>query len=128
MQDPTLPHIVAKTISQAENLLRASGCAFKIINPIGAETLHDPEDKFNPKRKSPRKRVSGVPYGALSTYFKPFFENVQVGDVVLVPINGFPVDSLRSSVCARLSMDWGNGSYTCAVNKATDTLEVLRLG
>lgn len=121
-----LPQVVRKTINQAEALLRASGCSFKIVNSAGEEVIHDPEGRFAPKRAA-RKRMSNAPYGELAQYYRPFIADVKVGDVVEIPVGTYVAESLRSSLCARLSTDWGKGSYTCSINKATNTVELLRI-
>ena len=122
-----LPQVVTKSILQAQNLLRASGCSFKIIDPADNEILHDPESKLNPVKRAGRKRMSNAPYGELAAYYRPFVSNVKVGDVVQIPVKGYVAESLRSSLCARLSTEWGKGSYTCSANKKTNTVEVLRI-
>jgi hypothetical protein len=121
-----LPQVVEKSIHNAQALLRAAGCSFRIVDSIGEEHLHDPDNRFAPKRAA-RKRTSNVPHGALTQHFRPYITDVKVGDVVEIPIEGFSPESLRSSLCARLSTEWGKGSYACTVNKKTKAIEVLRI-
>ena len=109
-----------RTLEGAIAVLRALKMQFKIIGPDGEEygelVLESP-------KKSPRKW--SVPSGYYSNYVRPLMENMQVGDVVQIPIKDYNAAQLGSSTSSFACRLWGNGSATyCTVDGC---IEVLRL-
>jgi len=121
-----LPAVVTKTINEAINKLLVTGCAFKIVLPNGSLHEHDPNHWLNPAKVVKRERKDR-PYGTLISYYKPFVENMQAGDVVVIDWGPFGRQELQSAVTAWCCQTWGNGSVTTVTNVDSKTLEVLRL-
>jgi len=117
---PKLPQVTQAAINQALKLLNASGCKYKVIDSTGVE-YGDLETA--PPRK---KRRGDLKFGAYSNHYKPYIENLAVGDVAVIPIDKFKYVKLLGSLSAWCSTNWGKGNTkTC---KAGNTIQVLRCG
>lgn len=121
-----LPSIVTRVINEATNKLLVSGCAFKVVLPNGEVQEHDPNNWLNPEKKLTRQRKDR-PYGTLCNYYRPYVENMQVGEVVVIPRREFTFVELQSAVTAWCGHHYGNGSVTSSKNVSNDTLELMRL-
>ena len=115
------PEVVIKTILQAEKMLRATGCDYKIITASGEE--------FGNLEVVPKKKRMMNPnreYGELVKHYDQYIDyDAAEGDVFEVPRGPFTVEEVRSGVCSKLSKTWGNGTYTTAI--AEDKVQVLRI-
>lgn len=117
-------------IERAVQLLKASGAKYKIV--LGDVEYGDLEIK-PPKKGKPnagrRNAVyakQGRKHGDISSYMWPLIKDMQVGDVVAVPFNGFDPATLQSAISAKACHEWGNGSSITSKNKnAVDILRVL---
>lgn len=121
-----IPRVVMKAIKEALNKLEVTNCAFKVILPNGEEHLHDPNDLLNPHKPIKRQRKDR-PYGSLVSYYKPYVEDMKVGDVVEIPWGHFTAQELQSAVTAWCGQNWGNGTVTSSKNEDNQTVEILRL-
>ena len=122
------PHSVqTEALSRALKMLRASGCAFAVIDFDGVK--HGDLQVFTPKPPKPRKKPRNHPPGAYLEHHKPTTSAIGPGECRVVPFGPFssPQDreSLRSSISAYCSREWGNGSYITAV--ADHGIEILRI-
>ena len=110
------------SLKKALTMLTAIGCTFAVIDPDGNKhgTLELAEQKSDRKRLSP-----AFPRGEVNDYFRPFVENMKVGDVVEIPAGKFGVERVRGSVCSWFVRYRGKGSANTFVTK--DTVQVMRI-
>lgn len=105
--------VIEMSIQQAIKLLEATKCGYAIVMPNGERVQNQ---AFEKSKKIKR--------GSLLQYYKPFFDNVQVGDVVVIPFAEHDRKALACSATSWCSAHWGNGSYkSCSTDSA---LEILR--
>ena len=95
---------------------------FVVVLPDGTEFCHGDLQVVRTKR-----RKTTYPLGSLSSYYKPFLENLQVGEFVEIPFDHFDPEDLRSSICAHSCNVFGKGSIATAKNPAKNCIEVLRI-
>lgn len=78
------------------------------------------------KKRKPR---SGVPHGALTKHIALHVDNMQVGDVVCVPMYADGnMKSLHSTVSSYTLRKWGSGNSTTHKDRDANCVEVMRLG
>jgi hypothetical protein len=83
-------------------------------------------DKLNNLGK--RKRIhSKLPRGTMTTYLAPLMDNLVHDQLITIPLNGFDIGSLQSSVSSRASILWGAGTYTALRTKDKKAIELWRL-
>ena len=111
-------------INRALQMLHAAGCRFAVITPDGTKhgTL---ELAPEPKARTRIRAAHSLPVGALTAHTKKHIGGMQAGDCAVVPpLDGVPIESLRSAVTSWASREWGSGSYMSSVNNFT--IEILR--
>jgi len=122
---PEMPAVVVKTIEKALKDLRMLGCAYRVLAPNRDVIEHD-VDKFKPP-KPERKYTKKFAQGELKAYCMPYIQNLDVGGVAVIPADtDKSIKELQHAVTSHMSAMWGNGSYTTYMNRADNTLEVLR--
>jgi hypothetical protein len=114
-------NVVAKAAQQAITLLTALKADFKIILPTGEE--YGNLEVVRPKE---RTRVQVNKRGSLSAIYQPIIQEMQVGDVKVVPVpEGVGVENMRGAIAAFAVTHWGKGaSKTCVTDQ---TVEILRV-
>ena len=115
--------IQKKAIEQFELVLIKAGAKYKIILEDGTQY----GDLEVVEKKVIKRRSSLLPFGTLSNYFKPYVANLDVGDVVSIPIDKFDPETLRGSVASWAVTNLGKGSVTTMVNHKLNQVDVLRL-
>lgn len=76
-----------------------------------------------------RQKRSGVPHGALTKHIALHVDNMQVGDVVCVPMYADGnMRSLHSTVSSYTLRMWGAGNSTTHKDSDANCVEVMRLG
>lgn len=115
--------IQKKAIEQFQEVLVKAGAKYKIILEDGTQY----GDLEVAEKKVIKRRSSLLPMGTISNYFKPFVEQIEVGDVVSIPFNSFDAETLRGSLASWAVTNWGKGTTTTMVNHKTNQIEVLRL-
>jgi hypothetical protein len=127
--------IIKKVTKDAERLLKTLRAKYYIELPSGEQIWHDldgyelreSEAEEKPARKK-RSNRTGLPFGALVAYYKPYLEKCQnVGDVVEIPFGSFDPEYLRGAVAAHCTTTWGKGTYTSVMNRTTQHVEVMRM-
>jgi hypothetical protein len=112
-----------KALVQALLTLQALGCSYKILTVDGKLLEQGVVDDG----KVRRHRRSDRPFGSIAAYYKPFVENIQVGQTAVIPFNPeFQPEDLRSSLTAWMAANWGKGSYTTMFDKRKN-LEIFRI-
>ena len=116
--------VQAEALSRALKLLAASGVEYAVIDAAG--TKHGTLEVVE---KAAARKPRNHPPGAYLEYHKPQVCGMQAGQCKLVPFGPFDSaadrESLRSSLTAWLSRQWGNGTYMTVMNAAG--IEVLRV-
>jgi len=107
-----------KGMEQSIKFLDSINCQYKVIDPDG--------NVYTNILESTRKRsASKFPLGAVKAYYMPFIENIQIGEVVCIPYNNFPIRTLASSVTSAMGVMFGKKSYTS--HRTETCLEIMRL-
>lgn len=104
-------------------VLNKAGAQYKIILDDGTEY----GELEVQTKKVMKRRSSLLPKGTLSNHYVPYVENLQAGEVISIPLDGFEVEPLRSSFSSWAHAHWGGSGATTMLNKKTNHLEVLRL-
>lgn len=113
-----------KAVEQAVNLLNAAKAAYRIVT--ADNKVYESENYIVSTYK--RTLSKDRPYGSIAAHFKPYVENLQVGESACIPFNeNIHRSVLQSAVSAWMCGHWGKGSYTTLVNKDRQHLEVLRI-
>lgn len=112
-------------LGRIAHALHGMGCQFVIVTPDGEKygTLEAKEPKA-------ARRPLKHPFGAKSSYVRPYLEKLEVGQVAEVPVTGteFTPSEVISACSALACRLWGNGQATSAYNDKTGMVEVLRTG
>jgi hypothetical protein len=118
----TLPKVVQTTIKNAVRQLEATGCEFRVIDPLGNSygTLEVAEKKKK-KKMNPNRT-----YGELREYYDSYMNyNAKVGEVIEIPPSAkYKPEEIRSGICAKLTSRWGKGTYVSAISG--QTVQILR--
>ena len=113
-----------EALSRALKLLAAAGCEFAVIDAAGVK--HGTLEVVD---KSTAKKPRNHPPGSYLEHHKPLTSVMQAGQSQTVPFGPFSAaddrESLRSSISAYCSREWGSGTYITAM--ATNGIEVLRV-
>jgi hypothetical protein len=114
--------IQKRELTRAINLINALGCTYKIITPEGEKfgELRVVEPTVRTKRAELR-----YPYGVLKRYVCDEMKmDLAIGEVYEVKCGQFHAATLRASICAHLTKNWGSKTYTTVAHK--DRIEILR--
>lgn len=109
------------TLERAIALLNAVKAKYKIIAEDGTE-YGDLE--LAPKKG---KRQFKYPLGEMSNYYRPMVEDMQPGDVRVVPAGKFAIEALRGTMTGWIAFKWGAGAAVTSVNRKNNTIEILRV-
>lgn len=126
--------IIKKVTKDAERLLKSLRANYFIELPNGDQIWHGlegyelrpSEEEEKPQRKK-RETRTGLPFGAISGYYRPFLDKCkQPGDVAEIPFGQFEPEHLRGAIAAYCSTYWGKGTYTSVTNRVKKQVEVMR--
>ncbi len=115
-----MEQIKIQTLNRAIKMLQALNCQFAIIDEEGGK--HGVLEVVEKSKRKP----SLYPHGTLSTYVQPYIKDIQVGDVRVIPAEGYDLETLRGSLCARLTTNLGKNTYNTMINKEQNRIEVIR--
>lgn len=118
-----LSEIQKKTLFNALKLLDALPVEYIVVRADGE--FHK-RGALSLATAEPKKRVFKYPFGEVAKYVDQFLAGIQVGDVAVIPVGPYDLDTIRASATARASKQWGNGSYNSMTNAAGD-YEILRV-
>lgn len=108
-------------LDRALKTLDALGAQYKIIMPDGSEhgvlTVTAAHRTRNMKYK----------FGERGEYLATFMDKMQPGDVAVIPLGQYDLESLRSCASARAVGHWGKGSATVASDAKKQEIQVLRI-
>jgi hypothetical protein len=100
--------------------LQSLGCSYIVVDNDGGDYKYG--DAFATKKKKGKR-----PYGVLRNHYWPFVQDLKPGDTVKVPIGPFTMDEIQSGIAAKLSMQWGPGSFVTTRHAEQKVIEVLRV-
>lgn len=116
--------VQVEALSRALKLLVAAGCEYAVIDAAG--TKHGTLEVVD---KTTARKPRNHPPGSYLEHHKPLTSAMQAGDSKTVPFGPFSAaddrESLRSSISAYCSREWGGGTYITAMG--ADGIEVLRV-
>lgn len=120
MTDTTTEHNVRQTaVDRAMRMLDAAGAEYAI--EFAGQT-------YGTLKVAPKpKRAAIYPRGATRAHYLPLMENLQPGESVIVPSNGFDLSVLAKNISAYAANTWGRGECMTVTNRDRDCIEVLRL-
>lgn len=110
-----------QAVNKAIAMLTGVGAKYKIILEDGTEF-----GELEAVVKAEKKRTFGRPWGTYSTYFKPFLEDVKVGQKVEIPCGEFGDEELRGPISSYCGKMWGVDTYLTSIDKERKVVEVLR--
>lgn len=105
--------------------LKATGAKYIIVMPDG--TTHSQGDLKLVEEKQRKRRKSPFPRGAISAYYMPYIEGMLPGQLVEIPYDTFPPETIISGVSSRAVDMWGRGSTMTCRNTDKKVIEVLRV-
>ena len=114
--------IQKRELTRAIDLIKALGCAYKVITPTG-ESFGDLQ-VIEPKttKRGPRKH----PYGVVVAHVRQHLDmKAPVGIVQEIPCYELDNETVRSSICTALTAAWGKDTYTTATQPGK--VEVMRI-
>lgn len=106
-------------VKKALALLKAANAMYRIIEEDGSEYTNIVEKK--------KTRTYQYPKGALTSYLRPHVENMEMGELIEIPVGEFNLHSLQSAVTGWFCNNKGNGSCMSSVNKDKNVVEVIRI-
>lgn len=115
--------IQKKALFSLVAMLQKSNAQFKIILDDGTEY----GDLQVQPAKSCKRRPSILPRGTLKNFYTPYVSELDVGDVVAIPLANMDGESVRSSLSSWIHTNWGASGGSTMLNKTNNSLEVLRL-
>lgn len=91
---------------------KALSNAIKLLNAIGAQyAIKDAEGNLHGDVKAvakKKKEASKYPYGAISTYVKPYLEACAVNQTITIPVGQFDLNNVYGSASSIATKMWGN--------------------
>lgn len=109
-------------LQRALQYLNSCNAKYKIIAEDGSEY-----GTLEVVKNQPPKRQLAYPVGMLRNYYGPYIQNMNVGDVVLVPLGQFDFDRLQGGIGSLSNKLWGNGSVITRRDPVRNAIEVLRV-
>jgi hypothetical protein len=124
---PKTASVTEVAITRAVTMLRAASAKYLIQLPNGDVISHGGLELAPQKGAIKRKRRDpSVPYGSYTALIRAAgFDNMAVGDIIVVETTGFEAESVRGVISARASKLWGNQACISSVKGAM--IEVLRV-
>lgn len=114
-----------RVLERTVMLLRKMPLKFVIEEPDG--TQHSQGDcelvEVSPRKRSPSK----YPRGSVRDHVRSYIGDMEVGDVVSVPVGPYDAGSVQSGIGSYASYFWGKGTVTTARTGGNKYIEVLRI-
>lgn len=113
-------------LSKALAMLKGAGAQYIVRMPDGAEhilgdlKLAPPEPEVKPRTRKPR-----LPPGTYSSIYEPYFKNLEIGGVALIPTEGTDSRALQSACTAWCNRHWGIGA--CMSHRTDSHIEIMRV-
>jgi hypothetical protein len=117
-----MEQVKINTLNKAIQMLNAIGVQYAVIDFDGNH--HGELQVEKPKK---RKTTLDQKWGEISEHIKPFIEGIRPGEVRTFTCGKFPPETVRSTTSSILIRWFGKSTYTTAVKRETNELEVLRI-
>jgi hypothetical protein len=108
-------------IKKYVQILINMGCKVAVLAPNG--DLYGNAELKNYSEKT--HKIREFSWGSILNHARPFIEDLQAGQSVMIPLNEFPMKSMSSTVTSYCVRKWGQESYTTRQHE--NALQVLRL-
>lgn len=108
-------------LKKAIVLLNAIGAQYAIIDSDGN---HHGELQIEKKSKRSKSKYQ---WGELTNYCRENFTNLGIGDVLIFPVDKYPIADMQRTLSSWICKNYGNGSHTTCVNRERNAIEVLRI-
>ena len=105
-------------------VLEKMECQYVITTKDGMKYSNTNDKTPDPVVKPKRE----FPYGDTRGYVKSFIANMQIGDTVSIPADKYGVHNIQNSVTSWFVSTHGKNACTTFQNKATNTVDVMRIG
>ena len=113
--------IQKRELNRAIDLIKALGCAYKVITPDGKEF----GDLHVKALKNAKRAARKHPYGVVVAHVRQHLDmKAPVGIVQEIPCYELDNETVRSSICTALTAAWGKDTYTTATQPGK--VEVMR--
>ncbi len=110
------------TLQRAISMLKSCNLLYAIVDSDGNK--HGALEVLYNKRK--KRGPLHYPMGTLRNHYLPFIKDMTDDTVGEVPIDEFDMETLRSSLCAYMSTNWGKGSYSTTIDRENNSIIVHR--
>lgn len=97
--------------------------AIKMLDALGAKYHIQYNDQIMGQPLTV-KRDRKYEHGSISSHVKPYLENLNVGDVIQIPVGPFDLDTIQASASRIACSLFGTSS--CITHRNGDCVEVLR--
>ena len=129
-----IPLAIRKTVEQATKLLDACKTKYIIVLSDGTTINKGGEliQLMPDKPEKPRKAKSLMPHGTYRKVYGDAIRNMVVGDVEIFRLTpemvtaGVELITIQGSISSMASNEWGNNAHKIFMNKATNSVELLR--
>lgn len=113
--------IQKRELNRAIDLIKALGCAYKVITPDGKEF----GDLHVKALKNAKRAARKHPYGVVVAHVRQHLDmTAQIGVVQVIECGELDNETVRSSICTALTAAWGKDTYTTATQPGK--VEVMR--
>jgi hypothetical protein len=123
---PAVKAMTEKVVGQVENMLKALKAKYVIVLADGTVVEHGDLKFKAPKVSKPGIRNRTHPHQFFANYYKPYLQQMNVGDIQSVPVKDFDKQELQSAMTAWMSINWGSQSYSTQYDIKTDSIVVFR--
>ena len=129
-----IPLAIRKTVEQVTKLLDACKTKYIIVLSDGTTINKGGEliQLMPDKPEKPRKAKSLMPHGTYRKVYGDAIRNMVVGDVEIFRLTpemvtaGVELITIQGSISSMASNEWGNNAHKIFMNKATNSVELLR--
>ena len=129
-----IPLAIRKTVEQATRLLDVCKTQYIIVLSDGTTINKGGEiiQLVPDKPEKPRKAKSLMPHGTYRKVYGDAIRNMVVGDVEIFRLTpemvtaGVELITIQGSISSMASNEWGNNAHKIFMNKATNSVELLR--
>jgi len=113
-------NIERNTLLKVFSMLNACGVKYAIIDSDGKRhgNLRVEETKS--------RRELKYPFGTLSSHFVPIVKDMKPNEAVEINCKEYDPESMRSSLAAWASKNWGNGACTTMIDRNAKSIIVIR--
>ena len=113
-------NIEKNTLIKVISMLNACKLKFAIIDSDGNK-----HGELQVNEQKPRRGLK-YPFGTLSNHFVPIVKDMKPNEAVEIMCKEYDPESMRSSLAAWASKNWGNGACTTMIDRNAKSIVVIR--